>query len=244
MNFSKRLLTGFLFLFSVSAYCADPCADEFQNRGASYSAAMTAVECLLAQTPEAESLTQAARATALATSKGTTEAEKSAAIESGFTAVSRMDTLGLNSAPYWKAVFVTFKANLEDQGRVLPRHILAAIPEIRNLLETARDRDPATHFNGPDRILGILYLSMPGLVGGDAKKGAALVQKAYLVAPYFTQNALWQAKALLKLKNKVEAAKLLRAMLEPDVLEANADYIPETKDDQAEARKILTKIDK
>ena len=243
MRFQKMQWVLGLALLASGAQAGE-CDALFERRGESPAQALQAGQCFLAlPTADLVDLTFAARGMSFSYLRAKTRPERELAIAEGLKVATRMESLGYAAAFYWKAVFISFDANLKDEGAVLPRQILARLPELKENLRLALEKDPMTHYAGPSRILGILYLSLPGVLGGDVPKGAALIEDAYREFPNLTQNILWRAKALLKQRRSAEGKALLSRLANLSDAELDPLTFPESQDDRQEARTILSRLE-
>lgn len=85
-------------------------------------------------------------------------------------------------------------------------------------------------------------MEMPGIVGGSNSKALVFLEAAYKGAPDFSVNTLTLVKIYLKTGKREEAKVLLNQIVnlaEKDMLQ---DWIIETKEDQAKAKKILESL--
>lgn len=98
---------------------------------------------------------------------------------------------------YWKAVLTTFHCELKDKGRLIPFCITSNLSEIKTLLKKAHKEYPSYYHYAPARTLGIMYLQMPGFVGGSRKKAKEYFTEAVNGAPDFEANKTWLAKVTL-----------------------------------------------
>lgn len=81
-----------------------------------------------------------------------------------------------------------------------------ALPAIRTHLEQARAADPAFHYGGPDRILGIIAFRSPVVRMNDA---ITHLEAALKLSPTYHANLLAYADILIRRKNRREALKVL-----------------------------------
>jgi tetratricopeptide (TPR) repeat protein len=146
---------------------------------------------------------------------------------------------GIPSATYWRSVFTTFEANVKDEGAPLPTHMLRALPKIKADLRSALKERPDTHFFGPTRVLGVIDLSAPVIVGGDSERAFRFIGEAFAASPRSTLNQIWYSKALIRLRRESEAKDILRRIVELSPRDFDPNWVFETEEDQAEAVKIL-----
>lgn len=92
---------------------------------------------------------------------------------------------------YWNAVFLTFKCEIEDQGRLIPFCIIGHLSEIKNELQLAYQKYPEYYHHAPARTLGIMYFKMPALVGGSNKIALKYLKESYEGSPQFHENKKW-----------------------------------------------------
>lgn len=143
-----------------------------------------------------------------------------------------------SSGYYWRAVYLSQEVREKDEGALIPRETLRAVPQIKKDLLKAIQLGPEVHGYGPNRVYGIIYASMPALVGGDKKIGEENMRKAYTGAPRFSANALELGKFYQSEKRSADARSILKELIQLDPHQFDASRIPETRDDQAAAQKI------
>ena len=104
--------------------------------------------------------------------------------------------------------------------------------EMRRVLEI----DPAYDRGGADRVLGRVYHEVPGIAGGSEKTSLAHLLKAVEYGPRVGLNLLYLADTYVSLGRIDDARKTLETIL---ALEPLPDLIPETAEEQAQARERL-----
>jgi tetratricopeptide (TPR) repeat protein len=91
--------------------------------------------------------------------------------------------------------------------------MISSLSEIKERLERAATLTPEHAMGGPYRVLGTIYQSLPGILGGDNEKALFYFQRAVTISPAEAVNYL----ALAKLKNEegdtVTAQEIARAGL-------------------------------
>lgn len=106
--------------------------------------------------------------------------------------------------------------------------------EMRRVLEI----DPAYDRGGADRVLGRVFHEVPGLFGGSEKTSLEHLLKAVEYGPRVGLNLLYLADTYVSLDRIDDARKTLESIL---TLEALPDLVPETAEEQAQARERLGK---
>jgi tetratricopeptide (TPR) repeat protein len=104
--------------------------------------------------------------------------------------------------------------------------------EMRRVLEI----DPAYDRGGADRVLGRVYHEVPGIAGGSEKQSLVHLLKAVEYGPRVGLNLLYLSDTYVSLGRIDEARKTLETIL---ALEPLPDLIPETAEEQAQAREKL-----
>jgi hypothetical protein len=97
---------------------------------------------------------------------------------------------------YWKAVWISFDALEKDRGKLIPTYLFSQIGAIQNLLKSALNEDPTTHFFGPHRVLGVLHTQMPKIAGGDKKYAEQMLKNSYTARPHYHSNPYAYANIL------------------------------------------------
>jgi len=72
--------------------------------------------------------------------------------------------------------------------------MISSLSEIKDRLEQAALLTPEHAMGGPYRVLGTIYQTLPGILGGDTEKAALYFQKAIATAPNEAINYLSLAK--------------------------------------------------
>jgi tetratricopeptide (TPR) repeat protein len=106
--------------------------------------------------------------------------------------------------------------------------------EMRQVLEI----DPAYDRGGADRVLGRVFHEVPGLFGGSEKTSLQHLLKAVEYGPRVGLNLLYLADTYTALDRVEDARKTLETIL---TMEPLPDLLPETKEEQAQARERLAK---
>lgn len=97
---------------------------------------------------------------------------------------------------------------------------------------------------GANRILGRVYWKVPTVAGGDKKKSAALLKKAFEKAPELALNVVYYAETLASLGDKDSAREMLKNMLaqKPEDYGKKLNRVPETILEFQEGRKLLASL--
>jgi tetratricopeptide (TPR) repeat protein len=104
--------------------------------------------------------------------------------------------------------------------------------EMRRVLEI----DPAYDRGGADRVLGRVYHQLPGFAGGSEKLSLQHLQKAVEYGPHVGLNLLYLSDTYVSLDRVEDARKALETIL---TMEPMPDLLPETAEEQAQARQRL-----
>ena len=104
--------------------------------------------------------------------------------------------------------------------------------EMRRVLEI----DPAYDRGGADRVLGRVYHQLPGFAGGSEKLSLQHLEKAVEYGPRVGLNLIYLADTYLSLDRVEDARKALETIL---TMEPMPDLLPETAEEQAQARERL-----
>lgn len=114
---------------------------------------------------------------------------------------------------YWKAVWISFDALQKDRGQLIPTYLFSQLGTIQNLLKSAASSDPAIHFYGPHRVLGVLHTQMPKIAGGDKKYAEQMLKISYTARPYYYSNPYSYANILYINGNIAVAKTILNSFL-------------------------------
>jgi tetratricopeptide (TPR) repeat protein len=106
--------------------------------------------------------------------------------------------------------------------------------EMRRVLEI----DATYDRGGADRVLGRVYHEVPGIAGGSEKKSLEHLLKAVEYGPRVGLNLLYLADTYISLDRIDDARKTLESIL---ALEPLPDLIPETAEEQQQAREKLAR---
>lgn len=106
-------------------------------------------------------------------------------------ALAEVENIDVKYTQYWKAVFLTFKCELKDKGRLIPFCIISDLSEIKELLNESHQNYPEYYHYAPARTLGIMYYKMPAITGGSNKKAKQYLQEAYDGDSEFSENKRW-----------------------------------------------------
>jgi tetratricopeptide (TPR) repeat protein len=226
-------------LFAAPFAYADDCAELYAKRAESPVEAARAARCYSELEPSLFTAERASMALSWAIRAKTDRKIRLAQAEFGLTLAEKWIALSIPSGAYWRSVFSTFEANIRDGKSPIPTHMMKALSGIKADLRSAREGTPGTHFHGPARVLGIIDLSAPKIAGGDPERAYQFLEEARLASPESTLNQLWVAKALIKLRRTEEARVLLQSLVALPPSKVDPDWVPETREDQAEAAELL-----
>lgn len=140
---------------------------------------------------------------------------------------------------YWSAIFQSARVKEQDGSALIPTHTLKALPKIKAKLRKTIELDESVHGYGAHRVLGIIYTSVPGLVGGDKELGEKYLKTALEKAPRFSINPLYYGKFLVSDERKDEARAVMSELIETAPAIFDPSRIPETTLDQSEAKETL-----
>lgn len=143
------------------------------------------------------------------------------------------------SGYYWSAIFQSAKVKDQDGSALIPTHTLKALPKIKAKLRKTIELDETVHGYGAHRVLGIIYTTVPGLVGGDKELGEKYLKTALEKAPRFSINPLYYGKFLVSDDRKDEARSIMNELLTTEPKVFDPERIPETTLDQKEAEETL-----
>ena len=115
---------------------------------------------------------------------------------------------------------------------------LSLVKPIKEEMRRVLAIDPAYDRGGADRVLGRVFHEVPGIAGGSEKKSLEHLLKAVEYGPRVGLNLLYLADTYISLDRVEDARKTLESIL---ALEPMPDLLPETAEEQAQARERLGK---
>ncbi|MFH1533072.1 MAG: TRAP transporter TatT component family protein [Pseudomonadota bacterium] len=118
-------------------------------------------------------------------------------------------------------------------------HSLDLVPHVRGEMELVRKLDPTYDYGGADRVLGRLLHKLPAMNGGDNKKAIEHLRKAIEIGPGLLMNQRFLAEVLISEGRKDEARALLEHVVAVPEAEMLKSKIPDLKEEQGFARKLL-----
>jgi tetratricopeptide (TPR) repeat protein len=113
---------------------------------------------------------------------------------------------------------------------------LALVKPIKEAMRRVMEIDPAYDRGGADRVLGRVYHELPGIAGGSKKKSLEHLLKAVEYGPRVGLNLLYLSDTYVSLDRVEDARKALETIL---TMEPMPDLLPETAEEQAQARQRL-----
>jgi tetratricopeptide (TPR) repeat protein len=113
---------------------------------------------------------------------------------------------------------------------------LALVKPIKAEMRRVLEIDPAYDRGGADRVLGRVYHQLPGFAGGSEKLSLQHLQKAVEYGPRVGLNLLYLSDTYVSLDRVEDARKALETIL---TMEPMPDLLPETAEEQAQARERL-----
>lgn len=114
---------------------------------------------------------------------------------------------------------------------------LGLINPVKDNMKKALSIDRQCVWAGPQRVLGKLYAEIPWFKGGSKSKSEKYLKESIDICPEDTQSRLFLAQIYLKQKQFELAREQLLLILQ---MEGLSDWIPETKENKIEAKKLLT----
>jgi len=120
-------------------------------------------------------------------------------------------------------------------------HSLDLVPHVQREMKIVLELDPTYDFGGPDRVLGRVLHQLPAMNGGDNKKAIEHLRKAVKIGPGLLMNHRFLAEVLISEGKKDEARLLLEAIVAVPEAELIRSKVPDLKEEQATARKLLDK---
>lgn len=118
---------------------------------------------------------------------------------------------------------------------------LRLVDRIKDAMAHAERLDPNCECGGPNRVLGKLYSRAPFFKGGSKSKAIRLLKNSLKQCPSDTQSRIFLAEIYLDQKNNTLAIQQLELVLKQ---EPDPNWIPETKDNQSAAEKMLAGLNK
>ena len=111
------------------------------------------------------------------------------------------------------------------------------VEPMRKALRIVISLDPSHEHGSAYAVLGKLDSEVPGLFGGNRKRGIRSLEKALDIAPQNSLSKLFLAEAYLKEDRDDEARRLLEEIL---TMAPDEGYEFEFRENQEEARKLLS----
>jgi len=115
---------------------------------------------------------------------------------------------------------------------------LALVKPIKAAMRRVLELEPAYDHGGADRVLGRVYHELPGFAGGSEKLSLEYLLKSVGYGPRVGLNLLYLSDTYLSLDRVEDARKALETIL---TMEPMPDLLPETAEEQAQARERLEK---
>jgi tetratricopeptide (TPR) repeat protein len=113
---------------------------------------------------------------------------------------------------------------------------LSLVKPIKEEMRRVLEIDPAYDRGGADRVLGRVFHEVPGIFGGSEKKSLEHLLKAVEYGPRVGLNLLYLADTYISLDRIEDARRTLETILSMEPL---PDLLPETAEEQAQARERL-----
>lgn len=120
-------------------------------------------------------------------------------------------------------------------------HSLDLVPHVQREMKIVLELDASYDFGGPDRVLGRVLHQLPAMNGGDNEKAIEHLRKAIKHGPGLLMNHRFLAEVLISVGRKDEAKVLLEAVIAVPEAEMIKRKIPDLKEEQAVARRLLEK---
>ena len=115
---------------------------------------------------------------------------------------------------------------------------LATVNDVRNEMETVLKLDEAYQDGSAYMVLGLVDLKAPKLLGGDPQKAVVEMEKGLRFGGTNAFLRLHLAEAYLAVKRPEDARKQLEAIIN---MTPDPNYLPEYREAETEARKLLDK---
>jgi Tfp pilus assembly protein PilF len=116
---------------------------------------------------------------------------------------------------------------------------LATVEDVRNEMQAVLKLDEGYQDGSAYMVLGLVDLKAPKLMGGDAQKAVAELEKGLRFGEGNAILRLHLAEAYQEVGRSDDARKQVNAIIN---MTADPNYLPEYKEAVAEARKLLEKI--
>lgn len=117
---------------------------------------------------------------------------------------------------------------------------LGMLDQIKSAVEQALKIDKNCECGGPQRVLGKLYSRAPWFKGGSKSKAIRSLQQSLELCPNDTQSRIFLAEIYIDQNKKRLAIQQLKLVLKQ---KPDSDWIPETKENQSLAQKMLTGLE-
>jgi hypothetical protein len=178
------------------------------------------------------------------------EAEERQAIDQGLALVeAQAAKFGMTpEVLYWRACMKSFDAQRRDRGAMIPRATMAVLKSIQIDLTQALELKPEIHAFGPHRVLGLIHIELPRVLGGDRFFAEKNLEASFKGAPRLSANWIAYARSLMVLGKRDLAKDILNAFLLLPDSELNpyseALRFPkfETDADRVQAKKLLEQL--
>jgi hypothetical protein len=166
--------------------------------------------------------------------------EFKAKVDSGVKADKAVDVLSkeYTGCIYWAAASLGKWATLKGFATRV-----ANKDRIKNWVDTVTKLDTAYFYGAPDRYWGAYYAILPGFMGKDLTKSEAHFKKSMEIAPAYLGTKVLMAERLATEKSDRAMFKTLLEEVINANPEADPDFTPENRQEQAKAKELLAKID-
>ncbi len=117
---------------------------------------------------------------------------------------------------------------------------LGLIDPIKKQMARVIELDENYLFGGPHRVLGKMFLMVPGAFGGDNDKAVEHLEKAVKIGPKYLLNHLFLAEAYIATDQDAKAKKEIDWILKAELQEG---WEPEGKEEKEKAKKLLEELE-
>ena len=120
-------------------------------------------------------------------------------------------------------------------------HSLDLVPHVQREMKIVLEMDASYDYGGANRVLGRVLHQLPAMNGGDNKEAIKHLRKAIEIGPGLLMNHRFLAEVLISEGLKDEAKAILEHVIAVSEADMIKSKIPDLKEEQAVARKLLKK---
>ncbi len=121
-------------------------------------------------------------------------------------------------------------------------HSLDLVPHVQREMKIVLKLDANYDYGGANRVLGRVLHQLPAMNGGDNDKAIEHLRKAIKIGPGLLMNHRFLAEVLISEGKKDEAKALLEQVIAVPEADMIKSKVPDLKEEQAIARKLLKKL--